>query len=177
MSDTSLSAEEVASTEAAMEAAGVATTERVQANYFGFEETHKVFFPDGVTYIMHKTLNEGGRRKYLDAVNRDIRLQKTTGDAIMKMQAGSEKHVLLKAAICGWNLLGPKGSELPFTPQNVDKILNEFDPSLIDRIEKDVRKKNVWLMADLSVEDIQKQIDELQEMLETKKKEEEGKDS
>lgn len=164
--------------EEAMEAAGVPTSTPVQANYFGFSQTHKVMFPDGVSWVEHATLNEGGRRAYLDAVNREVRLQKTSGDAIMKMATGSERKVLLEAAIVGWNLLGPDSKPLTFSKGSPGSTLSQFldqaDPSIIDIIEKDIRKKNVWLMADLSVEDIDKQISELYEMREIKVKEEEG---
>jgi len=153
----------------------------VQANYFGFSQTHKVMLPDDVSWIEHETLNEGGRRAYLDAVNREVRLKKDSGDAILKMQSGSERKVLLERAIVGWNLLGPDGKPLKFSKGSPGSTLSQFldqaDPAIIDIIEKDVRKKNVWLMNDLSVEDIDKQIAELQEMRAEKVKVEEGNDS
>lgn len=168
----------VAQVEEAMAAAGQSTSTPVQANYFGFSQTHKVMFPDDVTYVEIKTLNEGDRRAYLDAVNREVRLQKTSGDAIMKMATGSERKVLLEASIVGWNLLGPTGQPLTFSNDGrggtLQQFLNQADPSVIDIIEKEIRKRNAWLMADLSVEDIDKQIEELQEMRAVKVKEEEG---
>jgi len=163
-----------ASTAAAMEADGVSAVERTQQSYFGFEEIHKVLLPDGVSYIEHKTLNEGARRKYLNKVNRDIMLQRSTGNAIMRMQQGDEKHELLESAICGWNLIGKQGEPLVFNRDKLQKFLSEANPVIIDLIEKDVRKKNPWLLAEMSVEDIDKQISELEEMKETKLKEEEG---
>lgn len=167
-----------AQVEEAMLASGQSIETPVQANYFGFTQTHKVMFPDGVTWVQHATLNEGGRRAYLDAVNREVRLQKTSGDAIMKMATGTERKVLLEAAIVGWNMLGPDGKPMTFSKDSGGSTLSQFltvaDPSIIDIIEKDVRKKNVWLMADLSVEDIDKQIAELYEMREIKVKEDAG---
>lgn len=160
-----------------MEAQGVSSTTPVQADYFGFEETHVVTLPDGISQIHHKTLTEGDRRQYLDAVNREVRLQKTTGDAIMKMQAGQERHVLLAAAIVGWNLVRD-GQPVTFSKGSPGSTLEQFltkaNPKVIDIIEKDIRKHNPWLMADLSVEDIDQQISELQEMRAVKVKEAEG---
>lgn len=167
----------VESIEAAMQEQGISTTVPQQVSYFGFEERHQCFLPDGVSYIEHQTLNEGARRKYLNKVNRDIRLQRATGDAIMKMQAGEEKHALLQSAITGWNLLGPTGQLVPFSSPNLQMFLDKADPKVVDLIEKDIRKHNTWLMSDLSVEDIQKQIDELEEMKQVKLREEEGKES
>lgn len=167
----------VASIENAMTAAGVSTTVPQQSSYFGFEETHKCYLPDGVSYIEHRTLNEGARRQYLNKTNRDIRLQRATGDAIMKMATGDERYALLTSAIIGWNLIGPTGEPVPFDKKNLDRFLETANPRVVDLIEKDVRKHNPWLMQDLSVEDIQKQIDELEEMKQVKIREEEGKDS
>lgn len=183
MTDEEREAEEAraAQVNQAMEEAGQPTSTPVQANYFGFSQTHRVMLPDGVSWIEHATLNEGGRRAYLDAVNREVRLQKNTGDAIMKMASGSERKVLLEAAIVNWNLLGPDGKVIGFSKGSkgsaLDQFLEKADPSIIDIIEKDVRKKNAWLMAEMSVEDIDKQIEELQEMREVKVREEEGNDS
>lgn len=162
------------STARAMEADGVSPVEHTQQSYFGFEETHRVFLPDNVSYVEHKVLNEGARRKYLNRVNRDIMLQRSTGNAIMRMQQGDEKHELLEGAICGWNLIGPKGEPMSFDKNRLQKWLSEANPVIVDLIEKDVRKKNPWLLAELSVEDIDKQIAELEEMKATKVKEEEG---
>jgi hypothetical protein len=166
-----------ASIASAMEADGVSAIERTQESYFGFEEIHRVHLPDGISYIEHKTLNEGARRKYLNKVNRDIMLQRSTGNAIMRMQQGDEKHELLESAIVGWNLIGKNGEPLTFNQNKLQQFLKEANPVIIDMIEKDVRKKNPWLLAEMTVEDIDKQIEELQEMRATKEKAEEGNDS
>jgi hypothetical protein len=159
---------------AAMEADGVSSVERTQQSYFGFEETHRVPLPDGISFIEHKTLNEGSRRKYLNTVNRDIMLQRTTGNAIMRTQQGDEKHALLEAAICGWNLIGKHNEPLMFDKNKLQQFLSQANPKIIDLIEKDIRKKNPWLLAEMTVEDIDKEIANLTEMRETKVKEEEG---
>lgn len=168
--------ERMAAVEAKMRAAGVATEVSPQADYFGFSETHRVMLPDGVSFVTHQTLNEGARRKYLNDVNREVKLQKTTGDAIMKIQSGSERFSLLKAAIVGWNLQRG-GQDVPFNPRNLEEFLTAANPRIVDLIEKDVRKANPWLMAEMTVEDIDKQIEELQEMRAVKLEEEEGKGS
>lgn len=167
----------VAGIESAMREKGVPTEERRQQSYFGFERTEQHFLPDGVSFIEHRILNEGRRKMYLDAVQKDVRIGKASGDAFLKLQSGTEKHILLEAAICGWSLIDESGADVPFNTRNLKRFLNDTDPKLIDGIEKAVRKANTWLMADLSVEDIQKQIDDLEEMKAAKIAEDEGKDS
>lgn len=149
--------------------------DRSQTCYFGFEKRNKCFLPDRVSFLEHKTLNEGDRRRYQNETNKEVAFKRTTGDAVLKMRGGDEKHLLLEMAITGWNLLGPDGGEMPFTKGNLERWLSVADPKIVDIVEKEVRKENSWLMADLSVKDIDKQISELNEMREAKLRDEEGK--
>lgn len=167
----------VSRTEAAMAEAGVALTEDVgEIDYFAFDVEHIVNIGGG-QWVSHREFNEGARKKYLNMQNRDMIVQKATGDMKVKMAPGDERHALLKAAICGWEIYRGKGENrqaVPFTARNLDDMLDKFPPKIIDIIEKDVRKNNPWLLSEMSVEDIDKEIASLQEMREAKIKEEEG---
>src|SRR5690606_12174048 len=77
--------------EAAMRAAGQPDSTPVQADYFAFDKTEKVMLPDGVSWVEVKVLNEGARRKYLNEVNKEVRLQRATGDAVMRLASGDER--------------------------------------------------------------------------------------
>jgi hypothetical protein len=166
--------DKAAAVEAAMEAEGVSTSTPMQQDYFGFGEVHEVTLPDGISKIEHKALNEGARRRYL---NREIRVQRASGDMLMKMATGDELHVLLEEAISGWNLVregrpiafskGSKGSTL-------ELFLSSASPQIVDIIVKDVRKHYPWLLADVTVEGIDEQIEELKEMRAKLLREEEG---
>lgn len=149
--------------------------ERVQADYFGTDVRHQTLLPDGVSYIEHKELTEGDRRKFLNATNKDVRIERATGDMRLKMAAGDERHELLKVAIVGWNLK-KDGEDFRFTPDKLNQWLSVAPPKIVDLVEKDIRKKNPWLLSDVTVEDIDKQIAELQELREQKLEQEEGKE-
>lgn len=159
-----------------MEADGVDPTESMQTDYFGFEETHQFMLPDDKSFIEHRSLNEGGRRKYMNAVNRDVRLNRATGDVTMKMAAGDDRSTLLLEAITGWNLVRD-GKPVVCNRNEKTKFLEVADPSIIDLIERDVRDHNPWLLADVTEEDIDAQIEELEERRAQIKKGEEGKDN
>ena len=177
MSDTATQEAEIARNEqivGAMAAAGQVTETPVPVDYFGFEETHTVTLPDGVSWVQHKTLNEGARRKYLNMTNRDVTLQKVTGDAKIRMQPGEERRNLLKSAITAWNLTRG-GQPVPCTDKSIEDFLEKANPAIIDIIEKDVRAKNKWLGADVTIEDIDKTIAELQTQREQMVKDQEGK--
>lgn len=144
----------------------------VQADYFSFGETFQCFFAakygDTISYVEHKSLNEGSRRRYLNEVNREVTLMRGSGDAKMKLASGDEKHLLLEEAIVGWNLVRD-GKPLPFSKGSPGSNLNQFlaaaDPAIIDVIEKDIRKHNPWLLAEVTVDGIKQQIKDLEETL------------
>jgi hypothetical protein len=146
-------------------------SEAVQEDYFGFEIVHTVPLPDGKSWVQHKEFTEGQRRKYLNEVNRDVVIQRGTGDARMRMAPGDERYSLLSTAIIGWNLIRG-GQPVPFTDRNLKEFLEKANPRIIDLIEKEVRKVNPWLMQEMTSEDIRKEIANLEEMLEAKEKEE-----
>lgn len=146
----------------------------VQADYFAFGEVFKCFFAekygDSTSYVEHKTLNEGSRRKYLNQVNREVTLMRGSGDAKMKLASGDEKHLLLEEAIVGWNLVrADRNGDLQpvrFDRSGLQDFLSKADPKIIDVIEKDVRKHNPWLLAEVTEEGIMEQIKDLEETLE-----------
>lgn len=153
-----------------------AESQPVHEDYFGFDKTHRVYMPDGVSYVEHKEFTEGQRREYLNQTNKAVRLQRSTGDAVMQMAAGDDRYYLLKTAICGWNLYRG-GQPVDFTKKNLEEFLEKANPAIVDKIEKDIRNKNPWLLQDVSVEDIDQQMEELSELRKRKVAEEEGKDS
>ena len=161
--------------------AGVATEETVQVDYFGFEETENVFLPDGRSYLTIQALNEGGRRRYLNRVNREVKIAKQTGDAIMQLANGDERRILLAEAVVGWNLVrkSKDGSIQPlvFNEGKLNEFLTSANPKVIDVVDKAVRAQNPWLMADVTLEDLLKQKEELDEQIEKKRAEDEGKAS
>ena len=166
-------AEQKALMERDMEAAGIPAEEQVFEDYFGFDERHKVPLPDGKSWVQFEVMSEGRRKHYLNSTNRDVRINRSTGDAHMSMKPGDERHALLLETICDWNLRRG-GEPVPFTKNNLQEFLDKANPRIIDKIEKEVRLKHPWLMADMEIEDIEKEIENLQEMLEVKKREQEG---
>lgn len=145
-----------------------------QQDYFGFEQTERFTFPDGRSYVDLQVLNEGQRRKYLNASSRELTLKRNSGDARLKMATGDDKYELLKVAIVSWNLVS-NGSPVIFNPQTLDRFLANANPRVIDDIEKQVRKMNPWLLAEMTVAQIDEEIGSLQELRAVKVAEEVGK--
>lgn len=170
------------STLAAMQAAGVPTEEQVFVDYFGFyaEDLHYLPGSNGKVWVKLAKLNAGKKKAFQKETSKDLRVQRTTGDAIMKMDPGAEQAALLTAAIVGWNLQrrNPKNPDqiepAPFDASNLKRFLDGADPEVLNDIEKKVRKMNPWLMDEMSVEDIDKEIANLQELREVAVRREEG---
>lgn len=161
----------------AAQAAGVQLEEKVIADYWGFSETENWYFPDGVQYLVLQRMNEGAKAKYQRSIRSDITIARSTGDAKMKADPATERHELLKACIVNWNLY-KDGQPAPFnvsgrTP-NLEQFLSVADPRIIEDIEKACRKLNPWLTSDVTVEEIDKQIEELQELREEVLQREQG---
>jgi hypothetical protein len=165
-----------ASIEEGLRASGQPTEYPVVVDYFATEDIYTCVLPDGVQWVQHKALTEGDRRKYRNKTSRNVRINRATQDASMEMASGDDLHVLLTIAVVGWNLQR-NGVEVPFHKRALDEFLEKAPPSIIDHIHKDITKHNPWLLGDISLEDMLKERDNLDEMIEVKRKEAEGKDS
>jgi hypothetical protein len=159
---------------AAMVAQGVSTVESAPADYFSTDEVLRVMLPDGVSYIEHQVLSEGKRRAYLKQTHSDVKFEKSSGAAIMKLNPGEDKMALLGVAIVGWNLTRG-GQPFPFTEGNKRVLLEGFKPEIIDLIDKEIRKANPWLAGDVTVEDLDAEIEQLQEQRKKLLEDEQGK--
>lgn len=162
-----------------------APVDDVEVDYFDFHITEDVYLPGSkAQFVTIQAMNEGGKKKYQNMTNRDVTVERGTGNAKMRMAAGDERHTLLTESIIGWHLLRTKDGGDPrnpadkvsvaFSKKELDLFLREANPVVIEHIEKAVRKKNPWLLADMSLEDMIKERDNLDEMIEVKRKEEEG---
>lgn len=147
------------------ETVSVTTTEPApqQTDYFGFEEYKTITLDDGVTWIKLKAMNEGDKARFQKLTQRDMILEKQSGNARFKIDPSEERHELLKASIVDWNLMR-RGQ--PVRPDHVglSDFLKLANPKVVERIELEIRKLNPWLMQDMTVEEIDRQIAELYEL-------------
>lgn len=144
-----------------------------QQDYFGFDRTETYHLPDGVSWIEFKPMNEGEKKKFQDKTSKDLVLERNSGNARMTVLQGSERHELIKSSIKAWNLKRG-GKDIPCNSVNIGDFLTLADPLIIEGLEKAIRKANPWLLAEMSSEDIQKEIDNLEEMKKVAEKREAG---
>lgn len=152
----------------------VSGDEGSQQDYFGFVGSDQKFtLPDGISYIEFRRMSEGKKKAFQDKTSKDLVLERQSGNARMSVLQGSERHELIKACVTGWNL--KRGGEpIPFTPINLNDFLDLADPVIIEDLEKAIRKANPWLMAEMSTKDIDREIENLQEMRQVAEERERG---
>ena len=144
-----------------------------QADYFGFQETHKHYLPDKVSYFEFITMNEGAKAKYQKSTSRDLVLERTSGNARMKVDPATERHELITACVIDWNLT--RGDEpVKFNRVQLGDFLTLASPRIVEDLEKAIRKVNPWLLAEMTVEDIDREIENLKEMRDVAEERERG---
>lgn len=140
-------------------------------DYFGFDEYGEYVLPDGKQKIIFKKLNEGERQKYESATQNDVRFNRRTDDAAIKIDASVARTALIETSVTGWNLVrkdngkwrhvtfskGTPGSEL-------SKWLKEADPKIINDLHKAITKANPFLQEDMTIEMVDEEIKRLQEI-------------
>lgn len=155
----------------AARAAGVVTEEQVFADYWGFSDTIRHVLPDGKQSVVIKRMNEGARALYQKEIRSDVTISRGTGDARIKSDSSAERHSLIRSSIVGWTFyrkdaVTGKVFEREFDSKALNEFLKVADPAVIDDIEKACRKANPWLTADVTVEDIDAEIESLQQQRE-----------
>lgn len=144
-----------------------------QHDYFAFGSVEKIILPDGVSYVEFDTMNEGAKSRFQKDVQRDLIIERGSGNARTKVDPSVERHALLMASIKGWNL--KRGNRpIHFDTRALRDFLEFADPKVIELIELAIRKANPWLVSELSVADIDEQIDQLKELREEAVKREAG---
>lgn len=144
-------------------------------DYFDFDERGTWYFPDGKQYIEFKKLNEGERAKYLKATRSDVHLNQKSGEARIPFDQSNDRMELLLHSITNWNLMRrdlQTGNFVPVAfPLNssskgggLAQWIQKANPAILGQLEKSIRMANPWLMNEMSVEQIDKEIADLNEL-------------
>lgn len=141
-------------------------------DYFGFGESKEFALPDGKQKIFFKVMNEGERRQFQTATNRDIRFNQATKDAHLKADQAGERWALITSSVTGWSLKRRDGSgnwqDAPFssgTPgAELEKWLAKANPKIVDDLEFAIRMANPWMQNEMSVAEIDTEFERLVEL-------------
>lgn len=144
----------------------------VQSDYWGTDETERFVFPDGVTYIEFKIMNEGAKSKFQKMTSQNLTVSRT-GDATVKIDPAKERHELIITSVTGWNLV-KEGAPILFSRQMLERWLEVAPPRLVEDLEFKIRTANPWLQQDMTVEEIDKELERLGELREQAREREAG---
>lgn len=140
-------------------------------DYFGFSGQETFTLPDGRQAIFFKKMNEGERFNFQKKTSKDIKFNRTSGDAAVRADPAEERHELIMSSVVGWSLMRRNGvswEPVPFSTgsqsSELFKWLKVADPEIIDDLELAIRKANPWMQAEMTVEEIDKEIDRLNEL-------------
>lgn len=163
----------------AAEQAGVTEYEEVMFDYFGFEERTNFYLSDNKQYFVLSKMNEGARARFQKETRTDAKFSRRTDDVTISADPAAERHALIKACVVDWNLYRKdprtgKYLQVPFSTNTLGQFLNSADPKVVDELEKACRDFNPWLLSELTVEAIDKEIARLNEQRDELIKQESG---
>jgi hypothetical protein len=152
-------------------------------DYFGFGDTKMFTLPDGKQQIFFKVMNEGERAQFQKSTSTDIKFNRSSGDAAIKADQAKERHELILTSVVGWSMKRRNASggweDVPFSGNSPGSTLGQWlkvaDPKIVDELEFAIRKSNPWMQAEMTVEEIDKEIARLGELREQALEREKGK--
>ena len=137
--------------------------------------------PDGKQSIRFKVMSEGERMRYQKKTNRPINIDRRSDTASISPDVASDRLELIITSVVDWTLVsrGPEGNWVmqPYSESNLRNWVLTANPKIISDLERAIQKANPWMQAEMSEKDIEDEIENLQQLLEQKRKEELEKNS
>lgn len=135
----------------------------VYEDYWGVRGDVREYFPDGKQFFVIKKMNEGDRARYQHEAGMQMTSMRKTGDTKIDIDQAADRMALICAAVIDWNLYRDN-TLVPFNKGTLRSWVGIADPKLLDKLLMAVRKFNPFLQEDLSVKEIDEQMNELREL-------------
>lgn len=141
-------------------------------DYYGFAGEDKRFMlPDGKQYILFRKMNEGLRQRYEFKTSRDIKLNRKTDDAAIRIDTAGDRVGIITSSVTGWHMVrrNPRGQmePVPFSIGSPGSTFEQWmavqDPAIINDLHQAIINANPWMNSDLTVEMIDAEIKQLEE--------------
>ncbi|AMS02318.2 tail assembly chaperone [Gordonia phage GourdThymes] len=164
---------EVERANAAAVAAGEKIEEKQFVDYFAAPLPQRWYLPDGVQYFEFQELREGGKSAYEKLTNKDIRVQRSTGDARLSVDPAIQRQSLIRLSVTDVYLLqkdsGGQPQPMPFNKERPGKfwenLFTFFPAALIDKLHREIVDINAWLAADDDVDALKEERERLDERI------------
>lgn len=156
-------------------AAGERIEERQFVDYFAAPQPQRWYLPDGEQYFEFQELREGGKAAYEKATNKDIRVQRSTGDARLSVDPATQRQTLIRLSVTDVHLF--QGKNQDGSPQLVqfnkdrpgkfwENLFTFFPARLVEQLNQEITNVNTWLAADDDVEALKEERERLDERIE-----------
>lgn len=137
----------------------------VYEDYWGTRGDTRHYLPDGKQFFVIKKMNEGDRARYQHEAGMQMTSMRKTGDTRIDIDQAKDREALICAAVIDWHLF-KDNTGVPFNRGTLREWIKVADPKILDKLLMDVRKFNPFLQEDLSVKEIDEQLNELRELRE-----------
>lgn len=143
-------------------------------DYFGFDEIKKHFLPDGKQWIAFKPMNEGARAKYEAKTSRDIKFNRRTDDAAIRVNTADDRHEVILASVCDWHMV--RRTVNGWEPVAFDaggkvtpggtfaQWMAKADPKLINDLHQAIVRANPWMTSEMTVEMVDEELARLTQL-------------
>lgn len=137
--------------------------------------------PDGLQTITFKIMSEGERMKYQQKTNRPINIDRKSDTASIRPDIAEDRRELIVQSVTDWTLMRRTDEgewiPVPFSSANLRNWVATSNPKIISDLERSIQKANPWMQAEMSIEDIDLEIENLRELRDRIEKEESEKNS
>jgi hypothetical protein len=134
---------------------------QARTEYWGTDERFR-YELEGGQFFECKVMNEGDKTKFQKSTNQDLTIGRDQ-TAKIKMDPASERHQLIKASVVGW-VLYKDGLVVDFNTRILEQWLQVAPPKIVEDLEFVIRKNNPWMQAEMTTEEIDKEIERLYEL-------------
>lgn len=145
-------------------------------DYFGFSEELRYVLPDGLQWISFARMNEGQRAKYEARTSRDIKFNRRTDDAAIRINASEDRHAVIRESVTGWHMMRRNRSNQRLEPVAFDsngniteggpfmQWLRQADPVIVNDLYLAIQRANPWMNSEMTVEMIDEEIARLEKV-------------
>ena len=158
-----------------MKADGVALTEEIYIDVWGYHDIQRWYFPGQERfpesqrlYLEVQTMTEGVRQRYQKATNAKVTILKKGGDAEMGVDPARDRYQLCKKSVVGWYMRrkGNDGTyyEVQYTDRGFDDWFHSANPQHIDKLEQFIRSINPFMLDEFSLDGVREEIERLQKV-------------
>ena len=149
--------------------------------FFSTAERKDHYLPDDKQFFTLKVMNERDREKFEHATKSSTVINSKTQDMKIELDQSAQRHAIITSGVVDWHLVrrDPNGRAglIPFSESELRKWIKDANPTIVDDLAEAISKLNPWIRGERSVEDMEKEIEDLQDRIEEKKREDARKNS